>query len=125
LLTHITAREQHRLEDKKGHLLARAFTALMTVEVPEIAFVDKWEQRMDMQKILLHKLIENRSRWYSKTSLGFEVVYVLRHNILKIGDGEEWVVRVCNVSIDCNSLVTDPKGHLCVSQWIEALPWYR
>lgn len=54
----------------------------MAVKIPEVSFVEKRKQRMDMQEILLYKFIENRSCRYPKTTLGIEEIHVLGHHVM-------------------------------------------
>lgn len=111
------------MEDKQRHLFARLSATLITVEIPKIAFVEERQQGVNMQEILLHEFIEDCSGGYSEASLGVEIIHVLWHHIMEIADGNERIIRECDIRIDHNLLLTDPKGNLWVSYWVETLHW--
>jgi hypothetical protein len=57
--TYVAGSEDQRLEHKQRHPLLgdRTRRPMLAIDIPEIALVEQRKERMDVKKVLLHKLI--------------------------------------------------------------------
>lgn len=52
---------------------------------------------MNVEEVLLDKLIKDRPRWHPQAALKFEEVDILGRNVMNVANGEEGVIGVRDV----------------------------
>lgn len=67
------------------------------VHLPKVSLVKQWKERMDMQEILLHKIIQYLTLWDQKAALELEIVDVSGEHTLEVANGKKRVVGVEDV----------------------------
>lgn len=86
------------MEDEQRHSESRWICgSWLMVHLPKVSLVKQRKERMDMQEILLHKIIQYFTLRDQKAALKLEVVNISREYTLEVANGKKRVVRVEDV----------------------------
>lgn len=67
------------------------------IQLPEIPLIDERQKRMDVQEVLLQKVIQHRLDRDSKAALLLEKVDVLMRDAMDVAHGQERIVAIDHV----------------------------